>query len=323
MAEQHHANNDGNAFGYIPTLWITALFVALFFLTTVTHLGQAIHYRIWWLIPTFAFCGLGEVLGWTGRLWGSQQPYAMNPFLLQICCTIFSPTFLTAGMFFIFGRMIGLIGPEYSRLTPKTYAITFISLDVSALVVQSVGGAQASAADTLEGANRGAKVMVGGIILQMVAITLYVLIQVEYLFRVFKDRPVHPRPTPPATTTTALTPSAGDAGIKTPNTYVGESDAEKTQPQATVVPATGRQRITRKMGLMLLGLVIATVFIYVRSIYRTIELLDGWNGPIITNETLFNVLDGMQILLAMVTLNVLHPGWLVPLPRVGAGQATV
>lgn len=71
---------------------------------------------------------------------------------------------------------------------------------------------------------------------------------------------------------TTLTPPTGDAGIKTPNTYVGESDAEKTQPQATVVPATGRQRITRKMGLMLLGLVIATVFIYVRSIYRTIEV---------------------------------------------------
>ncbi|KAG8925052.1 hypothetical protein FRC00_004393, partial [Tulasnella sp. 408] len=70
-------------------------------------------------------------------------------------------------MFFVFGRIIGLVGPEYSRLTPKTYAITFISLDLAALIVQSVGGSQASAADTLEGANRGAKVMVGGIILQM------------------------------------------------------------------------------------------------------------------------------------------------------------
>ncbi|KIO16763.1 hypothetical protein M407DRAFT_85640, partial [Tulasnella calospora MUT 4182] len=273
MAEEHHHdNNDGNAFGYIPTLWITALFVGLFFSTTVVHIGQALYYKIWWLIPTFALCGLGEVLGWAGRLWGSQRPYAMDPFLMQICCTIFSPTFLTAGMFFVFGRIIGLVGPEYSRLSPKKYAITFITLDVSALVVQSVGGAQASAAETLEGANRGAKVMVGGIILQMVAITLYVLIQVEYLVRVFKDRPIHPRPAP-ATATATL--------------------------------------VTKNIGLMLLGLVMATVFIYVRSIYRTIELLDGWNGPIITNEKLFNVLDGTQILLAMVTLNVLHPGWLV------------
>ncbi|KIO30488.1 hypothetical protein M407DRAFT_20381 [Tulasnella calospora MUT 4182] len=322
MAEQN--NNDGNAFGYIPTLWITALFVGLFFLTTVVHIGQALYYKIWWLIPTFAFCGLGEVLGWAGRLWGSQQPYVLDPFLMQICCTIFSPTFLTAGMFFIFGRIIGLVGPEYSRLRPKTYAITFLSLDMAALIVQAVGGSQASAAETLEGANRGAKVMVGGIILQMVAITLYVLIQAEYLVRVFKDKPIHPRPAP-ATAMATLSPPAGDGGARTPNTYVGESDAEKLQPKATlaIAPVTGRQRVTKNIGLMLLGLVIATVFIYVRSIYRTIELLDGWNGPIITNETLFNVLDGMQILLAMVTLNVLHPGWLVPLTKAEAPQTTV
>ncbi|KAG9050034.1 hypothetical protein FS837_008014 [Tulasnella sp. UAMH 9824] len=227
-------------------------------------------------------------------------------------------------MFFIFGRIIGLVGPEYGRLRPKTYAITFISLDMAALIVQAVGGSQASAADTLEGANRGANVMVAGIILQMVAITLYVLIQAEYLIRVYKDRPIHPRPAQ-AMTMTPLSPASRDAGNQTPNTFVGESDVEKLPPKATVAPGpgTGRQRVTRNIGLMLLGLVIATVFIYVRSIYRTIELLDGWNGPIITNETLFNVLDGMQILLAMVTLNVLHPGWLIPIPKGEAPQPTV
>lgn len=36
-----------------------------------------------------------------------------------------------------------------------------------------------------------------------------------------------------------------------------------------------------------------------------------------------DVLDGMQILLAMVTLNVLHPGWLVPIPKGEAPQDTV
>ncbi|KAG9018259.1 hypothetical protein FRB90_011713 [Tulasnella sp. 427] len=324
MATPQNDADDGNAFGYIPTLWITALFVALFFLVTVIHAVQAIYYRIWWLLPTFVFCGLGEVLGWIGRVWASQQPYNMNPFLMQICCTIFSPTFLTAGMFFIFGRIIGLVGPEYSRLSPKTYAITFLGLDLSALIVQAVGGAQASSADTLDGANRGARVMVGGIILQMVAITLYVLIQVEYLIRVFKDRPVHPRPNPIAATPklTLTAPTQEASGSRTPNTDAGESDVEKLHPKGGVVPVTGRDKITKNIGLMLLGLVIATVFIYVRSIYRTIELLDGWNGPIITNETLFNVLDGMQILLAMATLNVLHPGWLVPVPSNRARQVT-
>jgi len=33
---------------------------------------------------------------------------------------------------------------------------------------------------------------------------------------------------------------------------------------------------------------------------------------IITNETLFDCLDGVPIFLAMVTLNVFHPGRLIP-----------
>lgn len=47
------------------------------------------------------------------------------------------------------------------------------------------------------------------------------------------------------------------------------------------------------------------------AIYRTIELNDGWNGPIITNQALFNWLDGTQITLATFTLNLLHPGYLL------------
>ncbi|ELU43102.1 vesicle-mediated transport-related protein [Rhizoctonia solani AG-1 IA] len=69
---------------------------------------------------------------------------------------------------------------------------------------------------------------------------------------------------------------------------------------------------------MILGLSISTLFIYIRSIYRTIELLDGWTGPIITNELYFksiiyikDVLDGMPIVVAMYAINVFHPGLLL------------
>ncbi|KAG8934654.1 hypothetical protein FRC02_009481 [Tulasnella sp. 418] len=65
---------------------------------------------------------------------------------------------------------------------------------------------------------------------------------------------------------------------------------------------------------MLTGMGIATVFLYIRSIYRTIELLDGWTGPIITNQSFFNLLDGMPITVAMYALNVFHPGPLLKPP---------
>ena len=73
----------------------------------------------------------------------------------------------------------------------------------------------------------------------------------------------------------------------------------------------GLRTFPAKLRLMLLGVGIVTVLTLIRSIYRTIELADRWSGQIITTQVYFNVLDGAPIFLAMFTLNVFHPGWLL------------
>jgi hypothetical protein len=56
---------------------------------------------------------------------------------------------------------------KYSFIHPLSYTVVFVTGDVISLVIQAVGGGQASAAETLEDANKGAKVMVGGVMFQM------------------------------------------------------------------------------------------------------------------------------------------------------------
>ena len=46
----------------------------------------------------------------------------------------------------------------------------------------------------------------------------------------------------------------------------------------------------------------------ISAIYRTLELLNGFEGRIISTERFFNVLDGGMITLAIFTLNFVHPG---------------
>ncbi|KAG8911306.1 hypothetical protein FRC00_006732 [Tulasnella sp. 408] len=194
-------------------------------------------------------------------------------------------------MFIIMGRIINLVGAEYSRLKPRTYSILFISADLLALIIQAIGGAAAASADTHDGAEGGAKIMLAGIFVQMAAITIYCIIQGDYLWHVLTERPVRPRPAPSG----AVTPGS-DMEDSSQNLILGRQ------------VATGRARLTPNIKSMLLGLGIATVFIYIRSIYRTIELLGGWNGEIFVNERLFNLLDGIPIFVAMFVLNVFHPG---------------
>ncbi|KAB8227031.1 RTA1 domain-containing protein [Aspergillus alliaceus] len=56
----------------------------------------------------------------------------------------------------------------------------------------------------------------------------------------------------------------------------------------------------------------SVAFIYIRSIYRTVELLQGWSGYLITHEKYFIVLDSAMMVAAVGVFNVFHPAWLMP-----------
>lgn len=93
-------NPADSAYNYIPTAYVCGIFVGLYGLSTrkssflhstvytktlplVLHLGQSIRYRMWWLLPTAILAGIAEVIGWSARLWSSQNPSLRTPFLMQ------------------------------------------------------------------------------------------------------------------------------------------------------------------------------------------------------------------------------------------------
>ncbi|PWY92472.1 RTA1-domain-containing protein [Aspergillus heteromorphus CBS 117.55] len=85
---------------------------------------------------------------------------------------------------------------------------------------------------------------------------------------------------------------------------------------ADFVRRTLRMRVLQTMTTTVVPLLCAMIFsilcIYVRSIYRTIELSQGWSGYLITHQVYFIVLDGAMMVLAVGIFNVFHPGWLLP-----------
>ncbi|KAJ7264280.1 hypothetical protein C8J57DRAFT_1624806 [Mycena rebaudengoi] len=71
------------------------------------------------------------------------------------------------------------------------------------------------------------------------------------------------------------------------------------------------QRLKRMIDV----LVFSTLVLFIRSIYRVIEMAGGWTGRIITTEVYFNLVqscwDGGMIAFAMLTINFAHPGFLL------------
>ncbi|KAG1809123.1 RTA1 like protein [Suillus subaureus] len=260
---------------YVPTEWICVLFVVLYSISTVLHLGQALKYKLWWMIPTATFAGILEILGWSARLWSSRNPKLLTPYEMQIVGTIIAPTPLVAANFIILGRIITQVGPQYSRLTPKTYTIFFCCFDIVCLIVQAVGGASAAhSANTKTSASMGANIMLGGIAAQLFAIVVYATMAAETLLRLKYNAPFR---------------------------YV-------EQPR---ILEKGQRAVSKNLQLMLCGMAFCTLCIFIRSVYRTVELANGWNGPVISTERYFDWLDGGLVTLAIYTLNFFHPGILV------------
>ena len=124
--------------------------------------------------------------------------------------------------------------------------------------------------------------MVGGVICQMVVMVLYSLLLAETVYRFLTKRPVKP------------------------------FRFRKTQEIVPVSEESLSAQDVKNGKILITAMVFSTIVIFVRSIYRTIELLQGWDGEIISNEALFVILDAVMVNLAMTVFNVIHPGKYLP-----------
>ncbi|KAL7815094.1 RTA1 like domain-containing protein [Trichoderma gracile] len=67
----------------------------------------------------------------------------------------------------------------------------------------------------------------------------------------------------------------------------------------------------RPTKLALIALFVAFLMIYIRSIYRTVELAEGWTGFLITHEGYFIGLDAILMVIAAVVFLILDPAVLL------------
>ena len=57
-----------------------------------------------------------------------------------------------------------------------------------------------------------------------------------------------------------------------------------------------------------------------RGVYRSIELVQGWRGYLITHEGYVIGLDAVPMMIAMGVLANFNPGWLLSKQKVAAGN---
>ncbi|KUI60923.1 hypothetical protein VP1G_08112 [Cytospora mali] len=204
-----------------------------------------------------------EVIGWASRIYAAKCPYNSNAFLAQEVTLIIAPVFFSAALYVLLGILIIDLGRASSILSAKWYTIVFCTCDLVSLVVQAVGGAMASMANTNAQQTKGTHIMVAGIAFQLGTMTLFGLLVGDFIRRISSRR----------------------LGL--------------------------RSSITRVLKLLLLALLVSFVMIYIRSIYRTIELAQGWSGYLITHQGYFIGLDATIMVIAVAVFMPIDPAVLL------------
>ena len=56
------------------------------------------------------------------------------------------------------------------------------------------------------------------------------------------------------------------------------------------------------------GLMFSATTLFTRTVFRSVELSEGFGGHLANSEVQFMILDGVMVILACLSLSILHPG---------------
>lgn len=195
---------------------------------------------------------------------------------MQIVCLTIAPAFFAAGIYLTLSRIVITVGESNSRIKALSYPRFFIPCDFISLLLQAIGGGMASvASNNHESPDNGDHIMVAGLAFQVLTLAIFILICTDFAIRTVRN---------------------SGSGAHGASEHVGDGSHASL-------------RSSPKFKAFLVALALATLCIFIRSIYRVIELGQGWEGELIKNQRYFIVLEGVMVIVAVLALNLFHPGW--------------
>lgn len=138
----------------------------------------------------------------------------------------------------------------------------------------SGGGVAATALKSEDSTDSGTHIMVAGIVFQVFVMTAFLFTFFWFLWRVYR--------------LIRRYPDRGESQFNPQFAHIRQKWAFRWFP---------------------LAIVISVLFIYIRCVYRVAELAEGWSGYLIEHEVYVLVLDGLMVLLGVIPLTIIHPGF--------------
>lgn len=269
----HYTDQDvsQSIYGYVPNFAANMVGLVLFAVLLAYHIFFGLWYRQWWFGITWVCTMVLEVLGYIGRVVGHSNIENEPMYEMQLVCLIIGPIFMTAGIYYLLGKYIQVYGTQYSPLRPMDYCAVFITSDIVSLIVQAAGGGTAATRK-----HYPVDLVTRGGWVMFAGIFVQVI-----SLTVFAILLVH---------------------------VVWQIRRE--QDESNYDQRFRHVRNRKLFKYLIPCMLISVLFVWIRSVYRLVELGEGWNGRLMTTERYVLVLDGLMILLGCIPF-VLHPGMML------------
>ncbi|KAI5921834.1 RTA1 like protein-domain-containing protein [Camillea tinctor] len=209
-----------------------------------------------------------EIAGYAGRVASWRNQWRAAGFIVQVTNLTFAPAFLSAAVYLCLRKIVRAFGDANSRIPPAWYARIFIPCDILCLLAQSGGGTlSALAVKQRSSTDTGDSIVLVGLSLQVATLLVFIGLVVDFAVR----------------------------------TYLNSPSALDPHPAMVAVRASGRFR-----GFAA-ALALSTVCIFVRCVFRIVEMSGGYAGPLMARQDLFVAFEGFMISVAVLALNLFHP----------------
>lgn len=293
-----------NLYKYDLSKAANSIYFIIFTTVFLYTIGMVYKSRYHWYNVTY-FCGYGlEFCGWLGRILSINDTRDNNYYILQFVSLTLAPAFIMAGVYFLFAQVVVIHGRQYSALKPLWYSYFFITTDVVSLLIQAGGGASASiASNRNEDTTPGTNTIIAGIVFQTFAMSIFVCFWFEFLKRIYFRHSDE---------------TSGDypfkkASLKNFFKLLLNLKSVREYKRNELEPFYNQKfayiRAKKLFPYMPLAITATVAVIYIRCIYRVVELAEGWNGFLITHEVYIMVLDALMVAIAGLIAIPFHPVW--------------
>ncbi|EGV64643.1 phospholipid-translocating ATPase rsb1 [Yamadazyma tenuis] len=292
-----------NVYGYNLIKPANYIYVIVFGILFLYFTFMCISSRYHTFNVAFVLGFAAETIGYIARCLSIKNNTSSKLYLAEFVTLTIAPAFLMAGIYYAFAKVVVLYGSKYSVLRPLWYSYIFVSIDVLSLIVQAIGGGMASM-ETNKGKSTdpGVRALITGVCIQITGMTGFAALFVDALFRIyFKNRKQLPYGKYSKANITNFFRFLFNTSRARNFKFIVLEPFYDPNPQ--FVPLRRRSLI----NYLPLAMTLSVVFVYIRCVFRVVELCQGWNGYLKTHEIYLLVLDSLMVALCGIVYVVFHP----------------